>query len=272
MSIEDKILEDWCKEAELDYKFALSLKKWIFPLLENAHIKYGSLFDRIYLEQKEGIELRQENSAKLLMLLRRINPNLLVPEEVKTLSIHLEFLPLVEGFYSGQIDYLILLLIANGQEFKPYKKRKPIFKLQEIEKIDLSIKMKFLKNNGFSDLAINEKKFRELRNSIAHMSYRIQPNLTVMTKGCDITDNDYAKLYDYLREVSYSLFNVQRLFYKKHFENLSPDDLETIKNSTLKQITCAFCGYDNLVVQRKHAIGFEPTICTNCLKVLKSKP
>ncbi|XHH08175.1 MAG: hypothetical protein ACFCUE_11455 [Candidatus Bathyarchaeia archaeon] len=272
MSEENKILEDWCKEAELDYKNALLLKNKIVPLLEGAHKKFGSIFDRIYLEQKEGMELKLENSGRLLTILKKIDKRLFTTEEIKAVSLHFELVPLVEGFYTSQVDFLILLLIANGIEFKPYKKRKSIYTLQEIETIDLSLKLEFLGKQGFSELIINENTFRALRNSTAHMSYRILQGLNVKTKNCIVSDEDYAKLYDYLREVSYSMFNAQRLFYEIHFGKLSANDLKRIKNSKLKRVSCANCGRDNLVVESKNVIGFEPTFCTSCLKVLKPKP
>lgn len=155
MESEDKILEEWCKESSLNYELALSLKNLMLPLLENAHRKLGYLFDRVYLEQKEGADLRLENSATLLRILYKIDQNLFSPEEVKTISLHLEFLPLVEGFYSTQINFLIFVLIANGHDFKPSKKGQAIITLPEIEKVDLAKRLKFLRKQGFKQLIIN---------------------------------------------------------------------------------------------------------------------
>lgn len=272
MENEDKILEEWCKESSLNYKLALSLKNLMLPLLESAHKNLGYLFDRIYLEQRHGMELRLENSARLLTILKKIDRKLFSPEEVKVLSIHLEFMPLVEGFYSTQINFLIALLIANGYEFKPFRKGRAVFTIPEIEKVDLSKRLEFLKKQGFPQVVINEHMFRALRNSTAHMFYQVQPDLSVKTGICDLTHDDYLTLYDYLREVSFCLFNVQRLFYKKLYENLTPDEIKIIENSKLKNIVCSNCGYTNIAVESPSALGFEPTICTKCLKELKPNP
>lgn len=269
MDNEDKVLEEWCKNEGLDYLLALSLKDAVFPLLEEAHKKLGSLFDRLYLEQKTGIETRLENSAQLLKILYSLDKNKFSPEEVKAVSLHLEFLPLVEGFFSTQIDFLIFILLANGHDLYSSRKGEYAKTLGEIEEVDLAFKLKFLKEHGFKELIKEESIFRHLRNSVAHMSYEIEPNCNVEIGNIIVTGENYTKLYEYLRKFSFSIFNIQKLYYEKYMESLKPEDITRIQNHKLTEVVCGNCGYINLAVASSHVLGFEPTLCAKCLKELK---
>src|SRR3990170_8841015 len=139
MSQEEKLLKEMCRKDEIDYKLAKALQRKISPLLEEAHKRQGSAFDRMFLEQKKGTDLRLDNSARLLNILRnKLDRNKLTAEEIKAISLHLEFLPLVEGFFATQINFLIFTLIANWHDFYSTWKRSNITFLDDIEQEDLA--------------------------------------------------------------------------------------------------------------------------------------
>jgi hypothetical protein len=125
LSQEEKLLKEMCKKDDVDYELAKALQGKVFPLLEEAHRRQGSAFDRVLLEQKKGTEIRLNNSARLLSILHnKLDRNKFTTEEIKAVCLHLEFLPLVEGFFATQINFLVFTLIANGHDFYSTRKKK----------------------------------------------------------------------------------------------------------------------------------------------------
>ena len=213
MNNDDKILERQCKEAEIDYQLASKLKTKIFPLHEEARKRLGYRFDKAFIEHIKGTKLRRDNSKRILLLLhKKLNHRLFSPEELAVIGLHLEYLTLVEGIFAPEINFLIFLLIANGN---PYSTRKGnnVKTLSDIEKVSLTNRLKFLGKHGFKKLIV--KKAVKLRNSVAHLFYEIDENGTIKVGNKTITQEEYGKLYDDLRNVSYALHLISLLYYKR---------------------------------------------------------
>jgi len=267
MSKEEKLLKGLCDGAEVDYKLAKGLKAKFFPLLKEAHKKHGSTFDRVVLEQKEGTKTRLENSERLLKILRgKLDRNKFTTEELSAISLHIEFLVLVEGFFATQINFLIFTLIANGHDFYATRKGKYTNTFDEIEEENLAYKMKFLKEHNFVDLAKNERRIRKLRNSVAHVFYKIEPNGDLVLGKETITAKDYAEYYDYLRNVAFAIKFIQDIYYLTHFLSLSPAEKERIQHVKLEEVLCS-CGYVNLLPDDRNFL--EQFRCTKCGKTLR---
>jgi len=253
-----KILESLCEKENVDYQLARKLKERIFPLLEEAHRRVGYRFDKAFLEQKGGMDIRFANSRTILLLLKKLRPQDFSAEEQKAISLHLEFLTLFEGIYATQINFLTFILIANGHNLNSTKKGTYAKTLGDIEELALAKKLRFSRKHGFRKLIGNKDDARKLRNSIAHLFYQIDANGTIKVEGKSITQDGYDKLYNDLRNISYSIQMVNQLYYKR-FASFPP--------SKLKEARCS-CGYVNLVPLIRTAHGREPLECTKCGKRL----
>ena len=254
---DDEILEKWCEKEELDYQLARKLKAKIFPLLEEAHRRLGYRFNRAFIEQRKGMEIRLANSKTIMLLLARLKPRFFSIKEQRVITLHLEFLTLVEGFFVTQINFLIFILIANGHDLYPTRKEKDVKTMGDIEKENLAFKLKFLGKHGFRKLMAN--KARILRNSVAHLFYEIDEDGAIEVGKKRITRQVYDELYDDLRNVSYSLHLVNRLYYRR-FASIKPAKFAKIKSE---------CGYVNLIPIVRTSRWYEPIECTNCGKAIR---
>ena len=213
MDNDDKILEKWCKEEEVDYQLASRLKAKIFPLLEGGHQKVGYRFDKALVEQRKGTQIRLDNSKRILLILRKLEPQFFSVKERSAISLHLEYLTLVEGLFVTQINFLIFTLIANGHDFNSARKES-VKTLSDIEKVSLASRLKFLRKHKFRKL-IAKKVDVQLRNSVAHLFYEIDENGNIKVGNKTVTQAEYSKLYDDLQNVSYGLHLVNLLYYKR---------------------------------------------------------
>ena len=213
MDNDDKILEKWCKEEELDYHLASELKEKIFPILEDAHQKLGDAFDKALYEERKEVDIRLANSKRIILLLKKMKAPSFSIEERYVVSLHLEYLMLVEGLFAAEINLLIFILMANGHDLYSAWKGRYAKTLGDIEEENLAFKLRFLKEHGFE--IITNKVDIKLRNSVAHLSYEIDDKGILKIGKRTVTEEDYSKLYDELRNVSYSLHLVYVLYYKR---------------------------------------------------------
>jgi len=214
MDNDDEILEKWCKEEEVDYQLASELKAKIFPLLEEAHRRLEYRFDKAFLEQRKGMDIRLTNSKTILLLLAKLRPEYFSIKERRVITLHLEYLTLVEGLLATQINFLIFSLIANGHRLSSNGRGNYVKTLSEIEKVNFVSRLKFLRKHGFRKLIVNRIDIK-LRNSVAHLFYEISEDGTIKIGEKRITPEDYDKLYDDLRNISYSLYLIDLLYYRR---------------------------------------------------------
>lgn len=214
MDNDDKILEKWCKEEQVNYQLASKLKAKIFPLLEGAHQKLGYRFDKAFVEQRKGTQIRIDNSKTILSLLhKKLKPQFFSIEERAAITLHLEYLTLVEGLFATEINFLIFILIANGHDLYSTRKGNYVKTLGDIEEVNLTFRLKFLREHGFR-MGTNRVGVK-LRNSVAHLFYEIDKSGTIKVGRKRITQAEYSKLYDDLRNVSYGLHLINLLYYKR---------------------------------------------------------
>jgi len=213
MDNNDETFEKWCKKAEVDYQLANKLKAKIFPLLEGAHRKLSYRFDKAFIEHIKGTQIRHDNSKRILLLLhKKLNPQLFSLEEHAAITLHFEYLTLVEGIFAPEISFLIFTLIANGHPCST-RKGNNVKTLSDIEKVSLTSRLKFLRKHKFKKLTV--KKAVKLRNSVAHLFYEIDDYGNIKVGDKTIAKAEYSKLYDDLRNVSYALHLINRLYYKR---------------------------------------------------------
>lgn len=213
MVSDDAFLTNLCNEHNVNYELAKKLKVRIFPLLENAHIRLGYRFHKAVVEQRRAIDIRLENSESVQLVLKKLPPALFSMREGKAISLHLEYLTLVEGFFATQVDFLIFTLIANGHDLYSFRKGKYVEKLNDIEEVNLAFKLKFLKRHGFS--FITSKVNVKLRNSVAHLFYQIDKNGTIRFGKQKITEREYGRLCNDLRDVTFGILLVNKIYYRR---------------------------------------------------------
>ena len=265
MNQEEKLLKEWCKTNNVDYVLAKALSRKILPLLAEARRRCGDTFDRVLLEQKRGTEIRLSNSERLRRILHnKLDPNKFSHGEVRAISLHIEFLMMVEGFFATQINFLIFTLIANGHDFYSVRNGRYAKTFGEIEKEDLAYKMKFLKEHNFTELVKNEKRIRNLRNSIAHVFYEIESNGDVKIGKETISEKNYDEYYGYLRDIANIIHYIQTRYYQIFMDSLSPEEKGRLTHVKLDKIKCS-CGYENLLPQDRIIRG-QQFRCTNCNK------
>jgi hypothetical protein len=251
---------------EIDFELAKTLKQKIFPLLEEAHSKKGNIFDRMLVEQKKGTEIRLNNSERLLKILHKVDRSKLTTEEITAITLHLEFLILFEGFFATQINFLIFTLIANGHDFYSTRKGKYVRSFDEIEETDFSFRMKFLKEHNFIELFNNEREIRKLRNSVAHAFYEIESNGDIKIDNEKVSSENYAKYYDYLRNIAFAVYDIRNVYYLRLITSLSPTEKEKIMSTKLEEVLCS-CGYVNLLPEFRNFLE-EQFTCTKCGKTI----
>ena len=76
--------------------------------------------------------------------------------------------------------------------------------------IELSEKMKFLENRGFE--IITAKCDPKLRNSIAHLFYKIKDNGEIYVNG---VEKDISLIHRNLRDISFTMHLIRKLYYRR---------------------------------------------------------
>lgn len=210
---DDSLLRKWCIEEEVDYSLACKIKSKIFPLLESAHKKLGYRFDKAIAEQIDGTRIRFENIKRIAVLLNKIEvtPNLEVsPEERAANFLHLLYLPMVEGPFSAGVNFVIFTLIANGHDLYVPWKNKYAKSFSDIESVSLSMRLKFLREHKLG--IISNKCKINLRNSIAHLFYRMKENGATYVGKEKI---DFHSVYKNLMHAAHSVNLIFRLYYRR---------------------------------------------------------
>jgi hypothetical protein len=115
------------------------------------------------------------------------------------------FLWTFEGSYMDTLNTVCALLIANEHDLFDPLRREYVREFEDIEKVDLSTKSKFLGKHGFVDLV--RKQDQRLRNDIAHANFEITDSGIVMVNGqvFDIFSR-IAELQGFLLQLNKGLF------------------------------------------------------------------
>jgi hypothetical protein len=192
---DDELLRDqegWCKVCSVDYG---EMKDKIKKLNENI-IALGEPVLGEYGEEKSTwkaikriLEELDDGRAywKSIFALASSEELKTRPQEKSLLDLF-AYLLLVEGIYSRIVRILSLLLVENDHDLYDPIKNEFVSTSKQMEKIDLSIKLKFLRKHGF-ELVVDSVD-RKLRNDIAHLNFR------VMTDGKIIDKRNGTELLD----------------------------------------------------------------------------
>jgi hypothetical protein len=110
------------------------------------------------------------------------------------------FLWAFEGFYLCRIDLICLILVLNDHDLYDSNRRKYVFSLEDIGKVDMPSKFGFLEKHGFDMLY--RKQDKQLRDRIAHhdFSFDKNDNITIDGQIIDITKR-LSDLLDFVRVV-----------------------------------------------------------------------
>lgn len=261
METDESLLEKWCVEWDIPYSFASRLKGTVFPLLDGAHSKNEVQFDRIFLEQKEGVDLRHENSKRIMLLLKnKLKPDNFSLEEKTVIGLHFEYMTTVEGFLAPEINFLISLIIANGHNYQ-VSKGKYAKNMRDIERSNVSRRLKFVGKHGFKEISKKKNEILSIRNSVAHLFYELDKNGNITIGQNKTTEDKYAKLYEYLRNTAVSFHLIRLLYYRRY---------EAYPHVQLKKVKCV-CGYDNLIPEVKIPKSGKRLRCSFCNRILLKK-
>jgi hypothetical protein len=88
-------------------------------LKEEAHRRFGDEFNKHYYEHRRGTDIRWENIKTLVLLFEKLKAvkEVFVLKEKAVITLILQYLPIVEGAFSSEINFLIFTLISNGHDF-----------------------------------------------------------------------------------------------------------------------------------------------------------
>jgi len=206
-----EVLKEQCEEFDVDCSIAEEIFSEYYPFIDSVHQLLGATFDQIIVRDWKGTLIRHANVWNLLQM-RKASEGMafwLKHDILALFSLHLEYLPLIEGLFQPEINFLIYTL---SNSFKPFKYRKEErIQLDEIEEVPLGPKIAHLRNNNVFK-TITDRIDVGLRNSIAHMFYQITKEGKIIVEGKEIA---YESEYSNVRELSLSLFLTRKIFYER---------------------------------------------------------
>jgi hypothetical protein len=154
-------------------------------------------------------------SAKALKIMTKAIVDFLqAPYETVLPFLYLGF---VESAGNNDIDFLVMLLVANGVNFHiecrygtPRIKHAYSMKDLEKERVPLTTKLNFLRENGIKTLpSILDS---QLRNDIAHFKFEVRPDGIYIRKRRvkDLFKNDFTKLTTAIRITDGCIFQLAK--------------------------------------------------------------
>lgn len=211
---DDDILKTRCNEETLDYSLAIELKKKIFPLLDKAHNIWGDNFNKEFVQYLRGRKIRNNNAEILIGIRYKLDKHKsdFTLKERASITLHIEYLPLLEGMFSNSINFLIFILIRNHHDF--YYSGNYANNMTSIERATIEEKINFLNTHDFS--IIDEKIDRKLRHSTAHMFYEIKEDGITYVEGIA---KDVNLAYQELRQVAFVLHLIYEVYYRRFVAN-----------------------------------------------------
>jgi len=102
-----------------------------------------------------------------------------MPQEKSLLDLF-SYLLVVEGIFSKVVQIIAFMLMENDHDVFDSIRNEFITEFEELEKIDLAVKLKFLRKHGF--LVLTDSVDRKLRNDIAHLNLAVKPDGKIIDK------------------------------------------------------------------------------------------
>ena len=156
-----------------DYKETEKLLKSMFHTIEIAKEFHYPEFV-IFNEMCNSFKERWKEALNVSEILRGLKTEIRYPSlRYKSMSKMLAYLGLVESLGASLVDAVLILFISNGKDVHTRgPMTRHVTKVKELEKIDLSYKLNFLKNEGLE--LFNKLINRDVRNTIAHLNFTVQ--------------------------------------------------------------------------------------------------
>jgi hypothetical protein len=131
------------------------------------------------------------------------------------------FLLAFEGSYIRTIDSIIYLLVLDGHDLFDPLREKYVHLPDEINRIDISVKYKFLKEHQFENIVRQDD--TELRNKIAHHDFAIsgQNRIVVKEKEYNVKER-LESLLSFVRDISQPYVNA--LQKESEFRGIFPSE------------------------------------------------
>jgi len=212
--------EEKCKELGVDSKFVKNLKFKLSPTLEKT-IKLEPSFNKSVLEfMQEMHSYRLKNIVDINdLFFGKIKPKLEIEEKEFSLLFLIHYLFMVEGPFTLQVDTIAYTLVASGNKLYSEFLRKNVQQFQDLESINLSQKLIFLKKNDLG--IISDSCDRKLRNHIAHLTFTIDKEGTVHLKSetTFIRSDEFNLKYKKLRNIVNSIqMALEDFYYEKYMK------------------------------------------------------
>jgi hypothetical protein len=182
--------EGWCKHCSVDYekiKDKIKELNGVIILLGEPVLGEYDLEKSTWKETKRAMEELHEDREYWQSIRTFVSSNEGKPKEKSLLDLF-AYLLLVEGFYSKIVKILSLMLVENHHDLYDPLRGEFVSSSEQMEKIDLSVKLKFLRKHGFGLFV--DSVDRKLRNDIAHLNFRVTDDGKIVDKrsGNELTD------------------------------------------------------------------------------------
>ena len=209
---EIELLRNLCRKRDVSFMLAKTIFDEYYPLLDSAHRAMGESFDREFWLNREKDELKERNSFRLILILRKLKAmtRAFSREEVAAISLHTEHYAASEGLLNATLGFLIWAIINNGIPFN--MGRNSIDTYEKISNTTFGQKIRFLKDHGLFEV-ITDGVTAVSRNNVGHLTYEITPTGEIFFDGDKV---DYETTYRWIREVGYSLNLVTVVYYDKY--------------------------------------------------------
>jgi hypothetical protein len=203
-----------CKKLGVDEKSARKVESKLAPLLERA-TEMDPMFNKALYEYRS--EMEQYRLRNILLMNRlffdKIKKKLDLELQEISLLFLIHYLFMVEGPFVLQVDVVVYSLIAGGKKLYSRVLRRNVTSFSDLEYVTLKQKLDFLEKHKLH--IISKVCDRDLRNHVAHLTFRIDDHGTVhlKSKKRKIPFDDFNPKYESLREMINSINVVLLDFY-----------------------------------------------------------
>ncbi len=207
--------EAYCRKAAVDPVHARSMTTKVEGLFAPA-MKVEGFYDQV-LDKLHDMGKYSINNLGILhrLIFEKVKPGLDIELREISMLFLLDYLVVVESFYSDVIDLLCFALLAAHHDIADFYSRKYVTKLSELEEIPLADKLRFLSLHGWNEA--EQAVDRPLRNAIAHGNYRIDEDGLVLVQGRTLTEDDCSNRYQDIRTFVYEFWVGMNKFFVENY-------------------------------------------------------
>lgn len=182
--------KELCKIYTIDFKKVKELNSKIALLLPKAMKKKKQLvtISEVLINLGKNMDYWEE-----IWSLSTSPAANLTPKQKSSLELYL-YLVLSEGIFSEIVQVITSMLIENHHDIYDPLRMKFVKKYEELDKVTLFIKLKFVEEHGFK--FISDAFDRDLRNCIAHLRYTVKDDGSIIDKRTGKVMKDLRKKTD----------------------------------------------------------------------------